>query len=203
MDDVKFAGKVTSNEWIYEPRRGEPEYWRKRMLSLCREIVFLSMIDSPNVVKLEEVIKTKSNYYTVLDFCNGGSLQDFLNLHGRFPERFAIKCLQQIIAGCSALYEVNVMHRDLKLDNILINFPDHDLLTEEELKQMNLETDRFEVKIADLGYARELTTQVEGRATSFKGSPLMMAPEQLSTYWGRGSGYSHKIDVWAIGVIFY
>ena len=31
----------------------------------------------------------------------------------------------------------------------------------------------------------------------------MMAPEQLNTYWGRGSGYSHKIDVWAMGVIFY
>ena len=95
------------------------------------------------------------------------------------------------------------MHRDLKLDNILINFPNHDLLTEEDLREIDLETEPFCVKIADLGYARELTTQSDGRATSFKGSPLMMAPEQLSTYWGRGSGYSHKIDVWAIGVIFY
>lgn len=59
------------------------------------------------------------------------------------------------------------------------------------------------MKIADLGYARELTKQDDGRAKSFKGSPLMMAPEQLNTYWGRGSGYSHKIDVWAMGVIFY
>ena len=95
------------------------------------------------------------------------------------------------------------MHRDLKLDNILINFPNHDLLTEDDLRELDLETEPFCVKIADLGYARELTTQSDGRATSFKGSPLMMAPEQLSTYWGRGSGYSHKIDVWAIGVIFY
>ena len=94
MNDVKYAGKVTSNDWIFEERKGDPEYWKKRMLSLCREIIFLSMIDSPNVVRMEEVIKTKSNYYTVLDFCNGGSLQDFLNLHGRFPEKFAIKCLQ-------------------------------------------------------------------------------------------------------------
>ena len=80
MNDVKYAGKVTSNDWIFEERKGDPGYWKKRMLSLCREIIFLSMIDSPNVVRMEEVIKTKSNYYTVLDFCNGGSLQDFLNL---------------------------------------------------------------------------------------------------------------------------
>ena len=36
-----FAGKVTSNDWIYEERKGDPEYWKKRMLSLCREFVFL------------------------------------------------------------------------------------------------------------------------------------------------------------------
>ena len=93
LDGEKYAAKVTSNDWIYEERKGDPEYWKKRMLSLCREIIFLSMIDSPNVVHMEEVIKTKSNYYSILDFCNGGSLQDFLNLHKRFPERFAIKCL--------------------------------------------------------------------------------------------------------------
>jgi len=74
MDDKNYAGKVTSHDWIYEPRKGEPEYWKKRMLSLCREIIFLSMIDSPYVVRMEEVIKTKSNYYSVLEFCNGGSL---------------------------------------------------------------------------------------------------------------------------------
>jgi len=75
------------------------------------------------------------------------------------------------------LYKVNVMHRDLKLDNILVHFPNFDTLTEEELKQIDLETEPFVVKIADLGYARELTKQQQGRARSFKGSPLMMAPE--------------------------
>ena len=147
------------------------------MLSLSREIVFLSMINSPNVIKQVEIIKTKSNYYSILEFANGGSLQDFLNLHGRFPEKFAIECLKQIIAGCQALYSVNVMHRDLKLDNILINFPNREMPSKEELRSMDLENEPCCVKIADLGYARELTRQEQGRANSFKGSPLMMAPE--------------------------
>ena len=69
------------------------------------------------------------------------------------------------------------MHRDLKLDNILIHFPERGVLSSDELKTLNLDEEPFEVKIADLGYARELTTQEEGRAKSFKGSPLMMAPE--------------------------
>ena len=173
------------------------------MLSLAREIIFLSTINSPNVVKLQEVIKTKSNYYSVLEFCNGGSLQSFLDLHGRFPEKFAVKALQHIVNGCSALYDKNVMHRDLKLDNILIDFPEYDSPTEFDMKAMDLENVEFCVKIADLGYARELTKETSGRVKSFKGSPLMMAPEQLGRYFDRGSGYSHKIDVWAIGVIFY
>ena len=50
------------------------------------------------------------------------------------------------------------MHRDLKLDNILIHFPALDMLDEEELQNIDLDTEPFIVKIADLGYARELTT---------------------------------------------
>ncbi len=123
LDGEKYAGKITSSDWIYEERKGEPEYWKKRMLSLCREMVFLSMINSPHVIKQEEIIKTRTNYYSVLEFCNGGSLQDLLTIRKRFTESFAVECLRQIIAGCQALYDVNVMHRDLKLDNILIHFP--------------------------------------------------------------------------------
>ena len=123
MDGKRYAGKITSNDWIYEERKGDPMYWKKRMLSLCREMVFISLIDSPHVIKQHEIIKTRSNYYCILEFANGGSMQDLLNIKTRFPEKVAIKCLKQIIAGMSALYDVNVMHRDLKLDNILIHFP--------------------------------------------------------------------------------
>ena len=74
MEDKVFAGKVTSNDWIYETRKGDPEYWKKRMLSLCREFIFLQMIKSEHVIHLEEIIRTKSNYYSILEYANGGSL---------------------------------------------------------------------------------------------------------------------------------
>ena len=107
------------------------------------------------------------------------------------------------------------MHRDMKLDNILVHFPDRSNNRPVDYSTVDLENERFIVKIADLGYAREFKNtssrdeedQAPGarrdRAFSFKGSPLMMPAEQIQTYWGRGTGYSHKIDVWAIGVIFY
>jgi len=44
------------------------------MLSLCREFIFLQIINSPNVIRLEEIIRTRSNYYCILEYANGGSL---------------------------------------------------------------------------------------------------------------------------------
>ena len=164
------------------------------------------MVNSENVIHQEEIIRTKSNYYCILEYANGGSLQSLLNMKVRFPEKVAKQCLKQIVDGCSALYKVRVMHRDLKLDNILVHFPDRKgNISKAELKAIDLEKENFVVKIADLGYAREFKKDQEqdDRAFSFKGSPLMMPAEQIQTYWGRGPGYSHKIDVWAIGVILY
>ena len=79
----------------------------------------------------------------------------------------------------SALYEKRIMHRDLKLDNILIHFPDRTTdLTAEEIEEIDLEHENFVVKIADLGYAREFKSDPkEDRAWSFRGSPLMMPAE--------------------------
>ena len=91
---------MTSNDWIFEERSGDPDYWKKRMLSLCREFIFLKMIDSENIIKLEEIIRTRSNYYCVLEYANGGSLQRLLNAKKRFSEKAAKQCIRQIIA-CS------------------------------------------------------------------------------------------------------
>ena len=74
MEGQIFAGKVTSNDWIFEERSGDKDFWKKRMLSLCREFIFLQMINSDNVIRLEEIIRTRSNYYCILEFANGGSL---------------------------------------------------------------------------------------------------------------------------------
>ena len=106
-----------------------------------------------------------------------------LNLKKRFSEKVSRECLRQIVEGCSALYHVRVMHRDLKLDNILVHFPKYSNTEKIDLNAIDLDNEEFIIKIADLGYAREFNRQDESqgreRAYSFKGSPLMMPAEQI------------------------
>lgn len=138
------------------------------------------MIKSPHVIGFVELIITKNNYYCITEYANGGSLQGLLNLYKRFPELVARKILKQIIAGCKAMYDVQVMHRDLKLDNILIHFPDRDSfvkITDEELKSIDLIKENFVIKIADLGFAREIEDEKKKRRYTYVGSPLLMPPE--------------------------
>jgi serine/threonine protein kinase len=117
---MSYACKLTSNRYL---EGCDPEKSRKRWHSMVRELVLLELIDSPHVVKVHEFIRTRHNFYMVQDYANGGSLQNLLNLHKCFPESIAKKILKQIIQGCCALYEKQVVHRDLKLDNCLIHFP--------------------------------------------------------------------------------
>lgn len=165
------------------------------------------MIKSPNVIGFVELIMTQNNYYCITEYANGGSLQNLLNLHARFPEKIARKIIKQIIQGCTAMFDAQVMHRDLKLDNILIHFPDRDnfaKITQEELKSIDLFKENFVVKIADLGFAREIDDDNQKRRFTYVGLPLLMPPEQLITRWHDNTeGYDYKIDIWALGGIFY
>lgn len=103
------------------------------------------------------------------------------------------------------------MHRDLKLANILVHLPEapHDLVggpkaapekkkqrQTEFLRGIDLVSNRFQVKIADLGFARELN---HGELSdTICGTPLVMAPEVLN-----GKRYDHKADVWSLGIVFF
>ena len=87
-----------------------------------------------------------------------------------------------------------MIHRDCKLDNLLIHFPNR----KENIlwSQVDLEKEKFIIKIADFGYARKLDHNKT--SDSWFGTPLLMAPEALF-----GKKYGHKRDVWALGVMYF
>ena len=75
------------------------------------------------MVKLIDKSESATSYYLLLELCNGGDLQGLRELRGGYlPEKEARVILQQLVRGMCALKEQNVVHRDLKLENVMLNF---------------------------------------------------------------------------------
>ena len=98
------------------------------------------MFNSPHIIELYELVQTNNNFYAFIEYANGGSLQNLLHLKGRFSELVAREILIQIVKGFEVLYSKKIVHRDLKLDNILVSFPNlSENITQVELQAIDLE----------------------------------------------------------------
>jgi serine/threonine protein kinase len=91
--------------------------------NLKNEINILTKISSPWVIKLFDLQRTENNFYLIMEFCNGGDLENLKDIRGKFTEIEARIMLQQLVAGFKEIYKQEIMHRDVKLANILVHFP--------------------------------------------------------------------------------
>jgi len=149
----------------------------KKFLELLEsEIEVLTKCDNPNIIKLYDIKKTPNNIYLFLEYCDSGSLSDYLRQHPDISESDAMEIFLQILNAFKTLNEQKIMHRDLKLENILLH--------------------KGKVKVADFGFAKLLNDG--SLAKTLLGSPMTMAPEIYD-----GTPYDFKADVWSLGVCLY
>ncbi|KAL3717107.1 hypothetical protein ACJRO7_008651 [Eucalyptus globulus] len=153
---------------------------KKLQESLLSEIYILRNIDHPNIVRLHEIIEAPGKIHLVLEYCKGGDLSLYINRRGRVPEEIAKHYMQQLANGLQVLRDNNLIHRDLKPQNLLLSTND----------------ERSVLKIADFGFARSL--QPKGLAETLCGSPLYMAPEIMQL-----QKYDAKADLWSVGAILF
>lgn len=91
--------------------------------NVMREINLMSEIKSPHVVSLKTSTKTVNSYYLMMELLNGGDLQNYVKERGGYlKEQEARLIIKQVVQGLAAIKLANVMHRDLKLPNIMVNF---------------------------------------------------------------------------------
>ncbi|KAE9315648.1 hypothetical protein PF008_g19196 [Phytophthora fragariae] len=162
----------------------------KLLANLEMEIVIMRQIDHPNVVKLYEIKKTDKHMYLVLEYCAGGDLQQYMRRRAQesgdrdrarlLSEGVARHFLRELAKGMQCLWQRNLIHRDLKPQNLL--------LVEDSPTSA--------LKIADFGFARHLATT--SMAETLCGSPLYMAPEIL-----KFQKYDAKADLWSVGTILF
>ena len=191
---LKYATKRIDKKFAANPRA-------KKYLD--NEINILKEIDHPNIIKLYEVRETTQYYYLVMDFCNGGGLSDCLEEYKKknrkpFPEEVVQYLMKQIIGAMNYLHGRHILHRDIKLDNILVNFDNED-----DRKKKNML--KAKVKLIDFGFARHLDPSQ--LAYSTLGSPINMDPGILRKLNkmenSRDYGYDEKADIWSLGTICY
>ncbi|KAL1804728.1 hypothetical protein ACET3Z_027796 [Daucus carota] len=149
--------------------------------SLMSEIDILRNVNHPNIIRLYDMIQEPGKIHIVLEYCKGGDLSMFINRRQeRIPEATAKHFMLQLASGLKVLRDNNVIHRDLKPQNLLISSND----------------DNAVLKIADFGFARSL--QPRNLAETLCGSPLYMAPEIMQL-----QKYDAKADLWSVGAILF
>ena len=190
----KFATKKIDKKFTANPRA-------KKYLD--NEIAILKEINHPNIIKLYEVQETTQFYYLVTELCNGGGLSTCLENYQKknkkpFPEETVQYLMRQIVDAINYLHKKNILHRDIKLDNILLNFEN-----EEDRKNENLM--KAQIKIIDFGFARHLSPS--DLAYSTLGSPINMEPGILrklnKMQHSKEYGYDQKADIWSLGTVCY
>ena len=190
----KYATKKIDKKYAANPRA-------KKYLD--NEIAILKEVNHPHIIKLYKVHETTQFYYLVMEYCNGGGLSDCLEEYKKkykkpFPEEAVQYLMKQIVSAIYYLHKNNILHRDIKLDNILVNFD-----SEEDKKHKNML--KANVKIIDFGFARHLAPSQ--LAYSTLGSPINMDPGILRKLNkmenSRDYGYDQKADIWSLGTICY
>ena len=203
--EVYLTTKKGSNQ-VYATKKLEREQIEKSeaMKYLKNEIIILQNLKHPNIVRYEDVKKTKKHFYIVMEYCNGGelskALEKYQNKYGKpFSQEIVQHLMRQIIDAFKYIHGLKIIHRDIKLDNILLHFD-----TEEDKNNLNMM--KAQCKIIDFGFACRISKS--GLQYSTLGSPINMDPIILKKLNSQGKksrqlGYDQKADIWSLGTICY
>jgi len=150
-----------------------------RLELLQREILIMKEISHPNVLPLIEVMEDSQGVYLILELATGGELFHQLVSRGTFTENDAGDVVRQLLLAVQYLHSKFVVHRDIKLDNLLCRAGGKEIL------------------LADFGLSRIFQKDIEQMWTQ-TGSPEYMAPEVL-----QGKPYNELVDCWAVGIVTF
>ena len=170
---------------------------------LNNEVFILNNIKNEHIIKFFEVKMGMNYLYLIFELCNGGDLQnclkEYLNKYNKpFSQEIVQHIMRQVISGFVYLHSNKILHRDIKLENLLVKFP-----TEEDKENLNML--KCEIKITGFGFSRYLKGQ--NLAKSLLGNPINMDPKILRKMQKLDNdtefGYDQKADIWSLGTITY
>ena len=148
------------------------------MHKLTGKLVALKLIRHRSVIRLYETFESDKNIVFVIELCAGGDLLTYVRKRRKLKEEVARHVFKQIMDGLNYCHAKQILHRDIKLDNVLLN-------------------GEGEIKICDFGVSK--IVKKGERMSEQCGTPAYIAPEIL-----KGKGYDgFTVDVWSAGVVLY
>ena len=139
------------------------------------------MLKHPNIVRLYDVIETDKYIGIILDYASGGELFDHILAHRFLKEKDACRLFAQLVSGVWYIHQRKIVHRDLKLENLLLD------------RNRN-------VIITDFGFANRFEHRSDDLMQTSCGSPCYAAPELVIS---EGAYVGSAVDIWSCGVILY
>ena len=161
--------KIVNNTYLHKA------FWK--------EIEIMKKCNCKNSVEFIELLQTQNNYNVVMELCDTDLHNYLYSRQNGFSTEEIRKILTQLNTVFKIMHSYNIMHRDLKLKNIMITF-------------LNKQKTNYEVKLCDYGFSKSLDDSLV--TSTHLGTPATMAPEVISD-----KKYSTQADLWSIGIIIY
>lgn len=151
---------------------------------LKRELAIIKNVKHPNIIRVEDLFRTKHKMYIVMKFMPNKCISDEIDKSGPYCESKAKLCFSEIANGIKYLHRHSVAHRDLKLDNILLD-------------------ENFNPKICDFGFSKFVSKEDKSgklrKCDTFVGTPSYEPPEVINSL----PYDAFKCDVWCLGVCLF
>ncbi|KAI8330777.1 kinase-like domain-containing protein [Chlamydoabsidia padenii] len=171
---VYVAATLSTNIKVAIKQMDLAQQPRKELI--INEILIMKESQHRNIVNFLDAYLVKNcELWVVMEYMEGGALTDLIDNNTMTEQQIATVCYETT-AGLHHLHRKNIIHRDIKSDNILLDFRGH-------------------VKISDFGFCAKLSDQKRKRATMV-GTPYWMAPEVV-----KQKEYDSKVDIWSLGIM--
>ena len=190
MGKVKLAKNLETGEQVavkIVPRQSTDEHRNDRdreradhskEVRTAREAAIVTLLRHPYICAMRDVVRTNYHWYMLFEYVNGGQMLDYIISHGRLKEKQARKFGRQIASSLDYCHRNSIVHRDLKIENILIS-------------------KTGDIKIIDFGLSNLFSPR--GHLKTFCGSLYFAAPELLQARQYTGP----EVDIWSFGIVLY